>query len=210
MIRGLLLVVSAPSGAGKSTLCQALVQRRPDLTLSVSCTTRPPRPTEKNGVDYHFLSETDFEKRVTEGAFLEWARVHGFAYGTPRDRIDQALTAGRDVVLNIDIQGAESVRKAFPLESVRVFITPPSWKELEARLRGRNQDSDDVIQRRLANARAELAHASRYDYWVINDDLENALEELDVILRAEHRRVPRLSEELAALEHWGLAKSARI
>lgn len=200
MTQGLLLVVSAPSGAGKSTLCQALLERRPELYLSVSATTRPPRPSEKEGVDYFFMTEHDFQERVRGDGFLEWAQVHGHAYGTPRAPIEEALRAGRDVVLNIDTQGAAAIRKAFPGESVLAFLTPPSWNELEKRLRKRNQDSDAVIQRRLANAREELSHIKRFDYVILNDQIQDAVEDVLAILRAERRRLDRRTRDLAALD----------
>jgi len=199
MSTGLVLVVSAPSGAGKSTLCQALGERQRGLTLSVSCTTRPPRASEKSGVDYFFLSKSDFEGRAARGEFLEWARVHGHAYGTPRAPVEKALREGRVIVLNVDVQGAAAVRVAFPRESVLAFIAPPSWKTLEDRLRGRDQDAEEVIQHRLANARGELAQASRYDYLVINHDVGEAVDDLAAIVRAEHRRISRAAEDLARL-----------
>lgn len=167
--------------------------------LSVSATTRPPRSKEKNGRDYHFLSESEFRGRVTRGEFLEWAKVHGFSYGTPRPPVEAALQAGRDVIMNIDTQGAAAIRAAYPAHSVLVFIAPPSWKILEERLRGRGQDAEEVIQRRLNNARAELSHAPNFDFLVVNEKVPDAVTDLLAILRAERRRLSRLSDELARL-----------
>lgn len=185
-----MFVVSAPSGAGKSTLCQALVERHPHVRLSVSCTTRPPRANEQNGRDYHFLSDAEFRERAGRGEFLEWAEVHGNRYGTLKSTVAEALRGGHDVILNIDPQGARNVRDAFPT-SVLVFVCPPSWAVLESRLRARGQDSPDVIARRLANARLELAQAHLYDYLVVNEDLNRAIDDLSAVWRAEHQRTNR-------------------
>ena len=194
MTKGLLLVISAPSGAGKSTLCLALAENRPEVWVSISCTTRPPRPGEENGRDYNFLSPEEFEKRLKAGEFIETARVHDYMYGTLKKPVDDALAAGKDVALNIDTQGARSVKAHFP-DCVRTFILPPSWPVLEERLRKRAQDGPDVIAKRLANARGEIGHLAEYDYVVVNDRLQDALDDLLSILRAEKRRFPRLKEE---------------
>ncbi|MBI4395573.1 MAG: guanylate kinase [Elusimicrobia bacterium] len=199
MTTGIILVVSAPSGAGKSTLCHALLERRPNLRGSISCTTRPPRSGEVNGRDYVFLSETDFLRKINEGALVEWARVHDHLYGTPKDPLTENLRKGFDVVLNIDPQGALSVRKIFP-ESVLVFIYPPSWGILENRLRHRGQDDEKTMAKRLTNARKEMTYLRHYDYAVVNDRLDEAVDDLLAILRAEHRRTGRLSNELSELE----------
>jgi guanylate kinase len=191
MSNGIVLVLSAPSGAGKSTLCQALVDRQADVRLSVSCTTRAPRPMEVEGRDYFFVSESAFNAKIQAGELLEWAEVHGNYYGTPKAPIEAHRAAGKNVVMDIDTQGAQSVKNAFP-DSVLVFIAPPSWKILETRLRGRNQDDEATIQRRLANARAEMEQAPRYDYLVLNENIADALDDLLAILRAERRRVARL------------------
>lgn len=191
MSNGIVLVLSAPSGAGKSTLCQALVDRQADVRLSVSCTTRSPRPMEVEGRDYFFVSESAFKAKIQAGELLEWAEVHGNYYGTPKAPIEAHRAAGQNVVMDIDTQGAQSVKNAFP-DSVLVFIAPPSWKTLETRLRGRNQDDEATIQRRLANARIEMEQAPRYDYLVLNENLADALGDLLAILRAERRRVARL------------------
>lgn len=204
MTHGLVLVLSAPSGAGKSTLCQALAERRSDVRLSVSCTTRAPRGSEVDGRDYFFLTEAEFAERRERGEFLEWARVHGHFYGTPRATIDAHLEHGHDVVMNIDTQGALAVKRAMP-DCVTVFISPPSWPVLEERLRRRNLDDEATIQRRLAGARQEWAQAPRYDYLVINDDRDDAVTDLAAILRAEKRRVSRLATEMAQIEATGHA-----
>jgi guanylate kinase len=198
MNKGLLLVISAPSGAGKSTLCRALMERRERMRLSISCTTRPPRSGEINGKDYHFLAPLEFEKQVAAGAFIEWARVHDYCYGTLKAPVEEALAQGADVLLNIDTQGAKSVKALFP-ECVRAFICPPSWKTLEERLRGRGQDNEAVIATRLANAKGEIAHLPEYDYAVVNDRLEDAVEDLLAILRAEKRCLTRAAGELKSL-----------
>lgn len=192
---GIVLVLSAPSGAGKSTLCQALADRRADIRLSISCTTRPPRPLEVNGKDYFFVSEKEFEAKIKNGDLLEWAQVHGHFYGTPKGPVQTHQANGLNVVMNIDTQGAQSVKKVFP-DSVLVFVSPPSWEVLEKRLRGRKQDDEATIQRRLTNARAEMDQAPRYDYLVVNDVIENAVEDLLAIVRAEHRRIKRLNLDL--------------
>jgi guanylate kinase len=195
MTKGILLVISAPSGAGKSTLCRALAERRKGLLVSVSSTTRAPRGEEKDGVDYHFLSKAEFEKREKAGGFVETARVHDHFYGTPKPPLEAAMAAGRDVLLNIDTQGARSVKAHFP-DCVRVFVLPPSWKVLEDRLRKRAQDEPAVIAKRLANARGEVSRLAEFDYAVINDRLEDAVEDLLAILRAEGRKVSRAAADL--------------
>lgn len=196
MTRGLVLVLSAPSGAGKSTLCQALAERRPDTRLSISCTTRAPRPSEVDGRDYFFLSPRAFAEKRESGEFLEWAEVHGHFYGTPRGPIESHLAKGHDVLMNIDTQGARSVKQAMP-DCVTVFIAPPSWNVLEERLRRRNQDDEATIQRRLLGARREWGEAARYDYLVVNNDVENAVADLTAILRAERRRTARVAMDAA-------------
>lgn len=190
MNRGLVLVLSAPSGAGKSTLCQALAERRPNTRLSISCTTRSPRSSEAHGRDYFFLTPREFAEKRESGELLEWAEVHGHFYGTPRSPLEEHLAKGHDVVMNIDVQGARAVKQALP-DSVTVFVAPPSWSVLEERLRRRNQDDEATIQRRLLGARREWSEAARYDYLVVNDDLENAVADLSAILRAERRRTAR-------------------
>lgn len=178
-----LIVISAPSGAGKTTLCQRLLQEFSELTLSISSTTRPPRGQERHGREYFFLSRDEFERQIQEGRFAEWALVHGNYYGTSKDTIEKAFQAGKSVLLDIDVQGAESLRKAFPKEAFTVFVSPPSLDELERRLRARGTDSEETIQKRIKNARAEMEHASKFDRVVLNDQLERACGELNSIVR---------------------------
>lgn len=190
MRKGFLVIISAPSGAGKSSVCRALRKRDRSLRYSVSCTTRPPRPGETEGKHYHFLSRNEFKRRERRGEFLETALVHGNLYGTPRGFIESETLKGRVILLDIDVQGAEAIRKrrsGTGIDSVTVFILPPSWKILEKRLRLR-RDSSDSIKTRLANARGELKKAPRYDYWVVNDRLDKAVEHVAAIIQAERLR----------------------
>lgn len=186
--KGLVIVLSAPSGAGKTSLCQLLMRRRDTITYSISCTTRPRRPGEKDGRDYFFVTEKQFLARVKRNAFVEWARVHGHYYGTPKSQLRKVINSGKDIVLDIDVQGGRSIRRTYP-GAVMVFIMTPTFAELERRLRARNKDTDEVICRRLKNARREVKELPRYDYLVINDDLKRAARELDAIITAEHRRL---------------------
>ena len=172
-----LFVVSGPSGVGKGTLVSLVREQRPDLGLTVSATTRQPRPGEVDGVSYHFLSASDFESRVAAGEFLEWANVFGNCYGTLRSEVERNLSAGKSVILEIDVQGALNVRKLMP-EAVLVFIEPPSFEVLEARLRGRGTEDEQVIQVRLETAKGELELAPSYDERIVNDDLQEAASEL--------------------------------
>ncbi|MEX1827827.1 guanylate kinase [Luteibacter sp. CQ10] len=198
MTPGTLFVVAAPSGAGKSTLVNALLEREPQISLSISHTTRPPRPGEQYGRHYFFVERPDFEKEITDGIFLEHAEVHGNLYGTSRTVVEEKLGSGSDVLLEIDWQGARQVRQGKP-DCVSVFILPPSRVELERRLRGRNTDAADVIERRLINSREEIAHAHEFDYIIVNDRFEDALADLQAIVRAVRLRAP-----LEALRHHEL------
>lgn len=193
-----MFIVSAPSGAGKTSLVKALVERDPGLALSVSCTTRPARAGEQDGVHYHFLDRERFEREIAAGAFLEHAEVFGNLYGTRAADVGQCLDAGQDVLLEIDWQGARQVRERFP-ESIGLFVLPPSIEELERRLRGRGTDSDEVIARRMAQARDELAHFAEYSYLVVNDCFETALAALAAIVTAERQRLAYQRPRLAAL-----------
>ena len=188
----LLIVVSAPSGAGKTTLCQQAVRRLPDLVHSVSYTTRPPRPDECDGRDYHFVAEATFRRMVAEGAFAEWATVHGHLYGTSRKDLEAHLAAGRDVILDIDTQGAAILREAYR-DGVFIFILPPSFAHLEARLRARRTDRPEEIARRLAKARTEMAAYPLYEYVVVNDDVERAVGVLCAIITAERSKSRRFT-----------------
>ncbi len=187
MSKGTLFVVAAPSGAGKSTLVNALLERDGAISLSVSHTTRPPRPGETYGRHYYFLERAEFEREIAEDVFLEHAEVHGNLYGTSRTTVQGLLAQGRDVLLEIDWQGAQQIRRSQP-ECVSVFILPPSRAELERRLRGRGSDTPEVIERRLHNSRGEIAHAHEFDYILVNDVLETALADLQAIVRAVRLR----------------------
>ena len=195
---GILLIVSAPSGAGKTSLVRALLERDPGLGLAVSHTTRPPRAGEIDGVHYHFVEKRRFLDMANESAFLEHAEVFGNHYGTAEASVRADLAAGRDLVLEIDWQGARQVRACIPA-AVSLFILPPSSSALESRLRGRGQDDDQVIARRMAKAREEMAHYGEYDYLVVNDVFDVALVDLSSVVRAERLRRARAEERLAEL-----------
>jgi guanylate kinase len=186
-----MLVISSPSGAGKTSLSRKLIKAFSELSLSISCTTRKPRPGETDGVEYHFVSPKRFDEMVREEAFLEYARVHAHSYGTPRAPVMQALAEGRDVLFDVDWQGATSIAAGAPGDVVRVFILPPSVVELRARLKGRAQDTEEVIERRLAGAREEIAHWAEYDYVILNEDLDSAYDELAHVYQAERLRRSR-------------------
>ena len=187
--RGVALVVSAPSGAGKTTLIKRLLQEFPQFCYSVSCTTRPPRKGEVDGRDYHFMDREEFERRVAQGYFAEWAEVHGNLYGTPLAEVREALDAGRDMLFDIDVQGALQVKEKIP--GCYVFVFPPSLDELRSRLSSRGSDDADTIARRLANARGEVEQAKHFEYWVVNDDLDEAYDELRAAYLAEALRPAR-------------------
>lgn len=207
--RGLMLILSSPSGAGKSTLARLLLEQNPDIYLSVSVTTRERRPSEVEGVHYHFLTRDRFEKMRDAGDLLEHAEVHGNFYGTPREPVEAALAAGRDVLFDIDYQGAEQLYARMPEDIVGVFILPPSAHELKMRLERRAEDASGVIEKRLKNARTEIAHWQDYNYVLVNEDLNSTFANLRNILLAERLRrerqvglapvIERLDEELASL-----------
>lgn len=180
---GNLYVVAAPSGAGKTTLVRLLLEREPSVQLSISFTTRAPRPGEQNGREYHFVAVDAFRAMISRDEFLEWAEVHGNFYGTSKKWIGDQLTAGHDVLLEIDWQGAQQVRKLFP-EAIGIFVLPPSIDELTRRLVGRGTDAPDVIERRLAAAEAEMRHVGEFDYVIINDQLDQALDDLRAVVRS--------------------------
>ncbi|MBK1705336.1 guanylate kinase [Halochromatium glycolicum] len=193
--QGILFVVSAPSGAGKTSLVRALLEGDADLQLSVSYTTRARRSGEIDGQHYHFVDQDTFEQMVAADAFVEYARVFGNAYGTAAATLRETLDGGQDLLLEIDWQGARQVRQRFP-ESVSVFIVPPSLSALDARLRGRGQDSDAVIRERMDKARDELSHWSEYQYLVVNDRFDQALSELRSIVTAERLRTAQQAARL--------------
>jgi guanylate kinase len=185
-MRGTLFVITAPSGAGKTSLIKALLEDEPGLKRSTSYTTRKPRPGEQDGREYHFVDEPTFLAMQGRGEFLESAQVHGNRYGTSKKTIRETLEQDQDLILEIDWQGARQVRALYP-DCVGIFILPPSVEELERRLRGRGQDAETVIQRRLANAQAEMAHAGEFKYAIINKDFTTARQELARIVRSERR-----------------------
>lgn len=190
--RGFLVVLSGPSGAGKNTLLNRVLPKMEGLIYSVSATTRPPRPGERDGVDYYFLGHDTFQEWIDRGEFLEWAEFAGYRYGTPRRFIDESLAKGLTVITDIDIQGARQIREKLS-DGVFVFLMPPSVEELENRLQGRGTDSDETIRRRMQIASQEMAAVKDYDYWILNDDLDKACETLISIIRAEQVRVSRTS-----------------
>ena len=203
---GTLYVVAAASGSGKTSLVKALLEREADLALSVSYTSRPPRPGEVDGQHYHFVSRQVFEHMAQTGAFFEYADVHGDYKGTARAVIEPLLAQGRDVLLEIDWQGAQQVRRLWP-DTLSIFILPPSRAELERRLRARAQDSEAVIARRLANSRDEISHAEEFDYIVVNDDFHAALADLQAIVRAQRLHQTPQRDRQAALIAQLLAPS---
>jgi guanylate kinase len=191
--RGCLFVISAPSGSGKTTLVQKLIRSFFDLRFSVSYTTRGPRGAERDGVDYHFVTRDEFQEKIRKGEFLEWAEVHGNLYGTSKVETERIRTGGQDILLDVDVQGADQVRKAEP-EAVTMFVMPPSFQVHEERLRGRKQDSPEVIEGRLAGARREIDRYRDYHYVLVNDGIEETAELLKSIVLAERAR-PHLLEE---------------
>ena len=195
---GSLYVIAAPSGAGKTTLTRLALAQNPRLALSISTTTRAPRPGEQDGVHYHFVSVEAFQAMQAAGEFLESAEVHGNFYGTTRRGIEAMLSDDRDVILEIDWQGAQQIRRIYP-ESVGIFIVPPSFDALESRLQGRGQDSAEVIARRVANAREELQHLDEFPYVIINEDLEEALAELLAVFAAARVRLENQAQRCSAL-----------
>lgn len=196
--RGNLFILSAPSGAGKSSLINALLERHQDMKVSVSHTTRSARPGEENGVHYHFVTQDEFKQVIDESGFLEWAQVFDNYYGTSKQSIEQQLSAGIDVFLDIDWQGARQIRKL--VDDVRtIFIVPPSKQELESRLNSRGQDSAEVIAGRMAKAQSETSHYNEYDYLIVNDDFNKALQQLEKIVLAS-----RLAQPNQALKHKNL------
>jgi len=195
---GTLFLVAAPSGAGKSSLVKALLERESSLRLSVSCTTRPPRPGEQDGREYRFVSADQFTRMRERDALLEWAEVHGNFYGTPRDFIDEATEAGTDVVLEIDWQGVRQIKRLYP-QAVGIFILPPSIETLEERLHKRGQDTPNVIARRLLAAGSEIAHAPEFEYVIINQEFSIALQEFSQIVQAARLRFSCQAARHAAL-----------
>ncbi|EGL63376.1 guanylate kinase [Agrobacterium sp. ATCC 31749] len=189
--RGLMLVISSPSGAGKSTIARNLLEKDKNISLSVSVTTRPRRQSEIEGIHYHFISKRDFERMRDGDELLEWAEVHGNFYGTPREPVEAAMAAGRDMLFDIDWQGAEQLQDKMKADIVSIFILPPTMTELQSRLHRRAEDSEEVIKTRLLNSRAEIEHWRDYDYVILNDDLQAAFEGIEAIVKAERVRRDR-------------------
>lgn len=188
----MLFVVSGPSGVGKSTLCDRLLGELGELTLSISYTTRAPRGAEVDGVHYHFVDRARFDEMAQRGAFAEWAHVHGNMYGTARHVVDAELALGRSVLFDIDYQGAASLRSAYPEEAVTVMVLPPDMATLEARLRGRGTDTEDVVRRRLEVALNEIAHAAEFDFVVVNDSVESAYDALRSVFVSQKHATGRV------------------
>ncbi len=202
--RGLMFILSSPSGAGKTTLADRLLKKEDQMTLSVSVTTRPRRPGEVHGQDYYFVAEDEFFRMRDTGDFLEWANVFGYYYGTPRPLVEDTLSKGQDVLFDIDWQGAQQLSQVAGDDVVKVFILPPSREELEKRLRRRAQDSEEVVQKRMAKADAEISHWAEYDYVIVNYDLDESEQLLSAILFAERlkrRRQVGLSEIVKGMTH---------
>lgn len=189
--RGIPIVISAPSGTGKSTIADRLIQDFPSVTHSISCTTRAPRPGEKEGEHYFFSTFDEFKRKIEAGEFLEWAIVHGHYYGTPLKALESQLDRGHDVILTIDPQGALSVKRIYP-SGVFIFVVPPSWDVLMKRLYKRATDDQKSMDIRIANARKELAYLGHYEYLVVNDDLETAVRQVASIIAAEHMKTSRV------------------
>ncbi|HXF75996.1 MAG TPA: guanylate kinase [Methylomirabilota bacterium] len=191
--QGIIFILSAPSGAGKTTLYNGLRKIHPEIKLSVSCTTRARRPGEVDGRDYRFLSEREFSRRRARGEFAEWAKVHDYFYGTPRKPLDESIRAGRDILLDIDVQGARQIKRAYP-GAVSIFLLPPSLAELKRRLAARGTDDKEIIRRRLANARGEIKEIIHYDYYVINRKVSEAVRLLSAVVEAERAKTSRVRE----------------
>ncbi|MCM2292056.1 guanylate kinase [Allorhizobium sp. BGMRC 0089] len=189
--RGLMLVLSSPSGAGKSTIARNLLDIDKQMGISVSVTTRKRRPSEIEGVHYHFISQREFERLRDSESLLEWAEVHGNFYGTPREPVENAMAEGRDMLFDIDWQGAQQLQEKMAADVVSIFILPPTMTELQSRLHRRAEDTEEVIQTRLKNSRAEISHWREYDYVIVNDDLNAAFDAVQSIVKAERVRRDR-------------------
>jgi guanylate kinase len=191
--QGIIFILSAPSGAGKTTLYNGLKLVHPEIKLSVSCTTRVRRAGEVNGRDYRFITQMEFDRMKAAGEFAEWAKVHGNDYGTPRKPLDHSVQTGRDILLDIDVQGARQIKRSYPL-AVSIFLLPPSLKELKRRLASRGTDGRKIIERRLANAQGEIGEILNYDYYVENRDVAAAVQILSAIVAAERAKISRVAE----------------
>jgi guanylate kinase len=191
--QGIIFIISAPSGAGKTTLIAGLRSVFPDLKLSISCTTRRQRNGEIHGRDYRFMTRQQFAAMKASGKFAEWARVHGFLYGTPRRPLDQSINGGRDILLDIDVQGARKIKRAYP-GAVSIFLLPPSLHELKRRLALRGTEGTETMRRRLSNAQGEILQILKYDYYVVNRDVQRAVADLKAIVEAERARISRVRQ----------------
>jgi len=189
--RGLLVVLSSPSGAGKTTISRLLLEADADVTMSISATTRPQRPGEVEGVDYHFVDDAEFDRLIETNEFVEWAPVFGYRYGTPKAPVKEALRDGRDILFDIDWQGTQQLHSAMGEDLVRIFILPPSMPELERRLRERGTDSEAVVADRMQRAAAEISHWAEYDYVLVNADMEKCLAKVQTIVAAERLKRAR-------------------
>ncbi|MCK4419156.1 guanylate kinase [Candidatus Aerophobetes bacterium] len=192
--KGLIVVISAPSGAGKTTLLKRLLQTSPSFTPSVSFTTRSPRKNEIEGVDYYFVSPEEFQKTRQEGKFVEWAQVHGQLYGTSINFLNEAIKAEKDVILEVDVKGGTQIKKRYP-QAVLIFLLPPSWQELQRRLGNRATEETKKTRERIQRAKKEIMYIPSYDYVVVNDDINKALDDLLAIIRAERCRINKVSPE---------------
>jgi guanylate kinase len=199
--QGIVFILSAPSGTGKTTVISGLLERFPEIDLSVSYTTRAPRAGEVPGRDYYFTSREKFLAMKAKGEFAESASVHDFFYGTPRRALDRSIAKGSDFFLDIDVQGARQIKRKFP-KAVSIFLLPPSWNELKRRLGARATDNKDIIRRRLANARREIQNVIQYDYYIVNCDIEEAVRTLEAIILAERQKISRV-------KGWGIAPLRR-
>lgn len=201
MRKGLLILISGPSGTGKGTVCDLLRQKHPEISYSISATTRQPRPGEQDGVNYYFYTKEEFQEMIDQGQLLEWAEVYGNFYGTPKQKVLDRLEAGEDILLEIDTQGALNVMKVMP-EGLFIFLLPPSLEELAARLKGRGTETEESLHRRLGAAVDEIKLATKYRYVVVNDKVEDAQETIAKIIEAEHHRSDLNESLLAKLQVW--------
>ena len=194
--RGILIVISGPSGAGKGTICKALLEKHKDIYLSVSATTRDPRQGEVDGVNYYFMTKEEFKNKVEEDDFLEWAEVYGNYYGTPKSKVEEMLESGKNVILEIDIQGALRVKENCGEDGVFIFILPPSMKELKQRIINRGSETPESLMKRFTSAYKEINYISKYNYGVVNDTVDAAVEKIEHILAAESCRVDRIKDNV--------------
>lgn len=201
MRKGLLILISGPSGTGKGTVCDLLRQKHPEISYSISATTRQPRPGEQDGVNYYFYTKEKFQEMIDQGQLLEWAEVYGNFYGTPKQKVLDRLEAGEDILLEIDTQGALNVMKVMP-EGLFIFLLPPSLEELAARLKGRGTETEESLHRRLGAAVDEIKLATKYRYVVVNDKVEDAQETIAKIIEAEHHRSDLNESLLEKLQVW--------